>query len=206
MARSVLRELGASGGWACSAPTRAKSGSAPDIDLDVDLDAHEQALRAALRSRRARTGLGAGRRPLEREESRSKTSRRPSGPPGYANGSSTCARRPAWSWPATALGAWAVPIPEEVLEAWQACLEADSDLTKRPPRPSCGCTLAQGRRPQAIAVYERCAAALAALGLKTSPVLEELRASVDYAARPAARPRRLAKEPRPPAAERSAGY
>src|ERR1039458_7766335 len=42
---------------------------------------------------------------------------------------------------------------------------------------------AQGRRPHAIAVYERCAAALGRLGLKASPALEEVRAGAECGVR-----------------------
>ncbi len=39
--------------------------------------------------------------------------------------------------------------------------------------------VAQGRRPLAVAVNERCSAALANLGMKTSPAHEEVRANAD---------------------------
>ncbi len=68
--------------------------------------------------------------------------------------------------------------PDQVVQAWQACLDAD------PTDEEAASVLmrlytAQGRRAQAWAVYERCAAALAKLGLRISPALEEVRANAD---------------------------
>ena len=73
--------------------------------------------------------------------------------------------------------------PEEVQQAWQACLETN---------PTCEeaalalirLHVAQNRRPQALDIYERCTAALGRLGLQASPALEELRASMEYAVPP----------------------
>ena len=68
-------------------------------------------------------------------------------------------------------------------QAWQACLEADPTCEEA-ASSLMRLHAAHNRRPQALAVYERCAAALGRLGLKSSPALEELRASVDYARSP----------------------
>ena len=54
--------------------------------------------------------------------------------------------------------------------------------------------MAQGRRPLAIEVYERCRGALSSLGLATSPELEELRTRVDGSTQPAARRTSLAAD------------
>ena len=83
--------------------------------------------------------------------------------------------------------------PEEVLQAWQACLEADP-TDEEAASALMRLYAAQGRRPLAVAVYERCAAALADLGLRTSPALEEVRASAERRRAPArAAPRRSAQ-------------
>jgi class 3 adenylate cyclase/tetratricopeptide (TPR) repeat protein len=146
--------------------------------LVVDLDAHEKALRAALRASPGQgrdaalvEALSTGGVPLEdepeaewavpvrerveylRQEARLELARDRSRGVGRAH-------------------------PEEVLQAWQACSEAD------PTDEEAASTLmqlhvAQGRRPRAVAVYERCRAALANLGMKTSPALEEVRVNAD---------------------------
>ena len=46
--------------------------------------------------------------------------------------------------------------PEEVLQAWQACLEADP-TDEEAASALMRLYVAQGRRPLAVAVYERCA-------------------------------------------------
>ena len=68
--------------------------------------------------------------------------------------------------------------PEEVLEAWQACLGADP-TDEEVAAALMQLYVAHGRRPAAVAVYERCRAALADLGLRTSPALEEVRANAE---------------------------
>ena len=68
--------------------------------------------------------------------------------------------------------------PEEVLQAWQACLEADP-TDEEAAAALMQLYVAKGRRPLAVAVYERCSAALASLGMKTSPALEEVRTNAD---------------------------
>ncbi len=66
--------------------------------------------------------------------------------------------------------------PEQVLQAWQDCLEADP-TDEEAAAALIQLYVAHGRRPLAVAVYERCSAALADLGIKTSPALEEVRAN-----------------------------
>ena len=150
----------------------------PALTLVVDLDAHEKALHAALRASPGQGRdaalvevLSTGGAPLEdepeaewaapvrerveylRQEARLELARDRSRGVGRAH-------------------------PEEVLQAWQACSEAD------PTDEEAAATLmqlyvAQGRRPLAVAVYERCRATLANLGMKTSPALEEVRVNTD---------------------------
>ena len=180
MARLVLGQLGPdAAGLLCA--DRAQIWAAPDVAVDVDLDAHEQALRNALT---AAPGLGrdsslvdalsSGAVPLEdepeadwaarvrerveylRQEARLELARDRSRGVGRAH-------------------------PEEVLSAWQACLEADP-TDEEAASALVRLYAAQGRRPLAAAVYERCAAALADLGLRTSPALEEVRASAERVA------------------------
>ena len=71
--------------------------------------------------------------------------------------------------------------PEEVLQAWQACFESDT-ACEEAASALMRTYLAQRRRPQAVAVYERCSDALFGLGLKMSCELEDLRAATDGAA------------------------
>jgi len=180
MARSALGQLGPpAAGLLCA--DHSHIWAAADVALEVDLDAHEQALQAGLRTppgqerdRALADALSTGGVPLQdereaewatrvrdrledlRQEARLELARDRSRGVGRSR-------------------------PEEVLSAWQACLEAD---------PTCeeGASAlmqlytAQGRRPQAVVVYERCVVALARLGLKASPALEEVRASAECAA------------------------
>jgi class 3 adenylate cyclase/DNA-binding SARP family transcriptional activator/tetratricopeptide (TPR) repeat protein len=177
MARSALGELGPqTGGLLCADP--AQIWVATDVDLRLDLDAHERALRTALAGS---PGLGRDSSlvealsmegvPLEdepeaewaarvrerveylRQEARLELARDRSRGLGRAH-------------------------PEEVLQAWQACLQADP-TEEEAASALMRLYLAQGRRPLAIATYESCCGALARLGLKTSPALEEVRASVN---------------------------
>ena len=159
-------------------PTRAKSGPTLPSPWSVDLDAHEQALHAALRASPGQGRdaalvevLSTGGIPLEdepeadwaapvrerveylRQEARLELARDRSRGVGRAH-------------------------PEEVLQAWQACLEADP-TDEEAAAALMQLYVAQGRRPLAVAVYERCRAALANLGMKTSPALEEVRANAD---------------------------
>ena len=90
-----------------------------------------------------------------------------------------------------------------MLQAWQACLEADP-TDEEAAAALMRLYVAQGRRPLAVATYERCSAALADLGLKTSPALEELRASADSALSDA-RPASLVGRPAATVGGRSAG-
>jgi hypothetical protein len=83
--------------------------------------------------------------------------------------------------------------PEEVLQAWQDCLAADTSAEEA-ASALMRLYMAQGRRPLAIEVYERCRGALASLGLATSPELEELRTTVDGSTQPAARRPSLAAD------------
>ena len=177
MARLTLKELGPEAAGMLSAdPVQMWVGA--DIDLAIDLDAHEEALRAALRAPPGSgrdsalvDALSAGGVPLEdepeaewaarvrerveylRQEARLELARDRARGEGRAH-------------------------PEQVLEAWQACLQADPS-DEEAAAALMRLSLAQGRRPQAIATYERCSAALMALGLKTSLALDELRASAD---------------------------
>jgi class 3 adenylate cyclase/two-component SAPR family response regulator/tetratricopeptide (TPR) repeat protein len=175
LARQALKELGQeAAGLLRADPTQIWAN--PSLALVVDLDAHEQALHAALRAspgpgRDAALAAVLSTRgiPLEdepqaawaatvrdrveylRQEARLELARDRSRGVGAAHA-------------------------EEVLQAWQACLESD------PTDEEAVATLmqlhiARGRRPLAVAVYERCRDALAKLGMKTSPALEEVLAS-----------------------------
>jgi DNA-binding SARP family transcriptional activator len=179
LARSVLAELGSPAAELLRAD-RAHIWAAPQLEIEVDLDAHEEALRAALamtpgkeRDLALSAALLTGGVALEDES----------------------------------LAEWVVPVrerveylrqaarlelardrsrglgrahPDDVLRAWQACLDADATCEEA---ASVLMRLheSQGRRPLALAVYRRCADALAALGLATSPALEALRAGTERA-------------------------
>ena len=180
LARQALKELGAeAAGLLCADPGQIWAN--PGVALAVDLDAHQEALQAALgtspgpgRDAALVEALSTGGVPLEdepeaewaapvrervqylRQEARLELARDRMRGVGCAH-------------------------PEEVLQAWQDCLEAD------PADEEAASALmrlygAQGRRPLALAVYESCRAALAKLGLGTAPALEELRANAEGAA------------------------
>jgi DNA-binding SARP family transcriptional activator len=177
IARLALKELGPeAAGLLCADP--AQIWADPAVVLAVDLDAHEEALQAALQASPGQGRdvslvevLSTGGVPLEdepeaewaarvrerveylRQEARLELARDRSRGIGRAR-------------------------PEEVLQAWQACLEADP-TDEEAAAALMELYVSQGRRPLAVAVYERCRAALADLGMKTSPALEEVRASAD---------------------------
>ena len=177
MARLALKELGPqAAGLLCADPSQIWAD--PAVALDVDLDAHEQALHAALQASPGQGRddslvevLSTGGAPLEdepeaewaapvrerveylRQEARLELARDRSRGVGRAR-------------------------PEEVLQAWQACLEADP-TDEEAAAALMQLYVAYGRRPAAVAVYERCRSALADLGMKTSPALEEVRANAD---------------------------
>ena len=177
MARLALKELGPQAtGLLCADASQIWAD--PAVALAVDLDAHEDALHAALK---ASPGpgrdaalvevLSTGGVPLEdeleaewaararerveylRQEARLELARDRSRGVGRAH-------------------------PDEVLEAWQACLGADP-TDEEAAAALMQLYVAHGRRPAAVAVYERCRAALADLGLRTSPALEEVRANAE---------------------------
>ena len=177
MARRALKELGPQAArLLCADPSQIWAD--PNVALAVDLDVYEEAVRAALRappgSQRDAAlvqALSAGRVPLEdepeaewatrvrerveylRQEARLELARDRSRGIGLAH-------------------------PEEILYAWQACLEADAS-DEEAAAALMQLYVAQGRRSQAVAVYERCSSALANLGLKTSPALEEMRGNAN---------------------------
>ena len=80
-----------------------------------------------------------------------------------------------------------------MLQAWQDGLAADPSAEEA-ASALMRLYMAQGRRPLAIEVYERCRGALSSLGLATSPELEELRTRVDGSTQPAARRTSLAAD------------
>jgi DNA-binding SARP family transcriptional activator len=179
MARAVLGQLGPPAtGLLCA--DHGHIWAATDVALEVDLDAHQQALRAALRSSSGQerdcalaNALLTGGVPLEdepeaewavhvrerledlRQEARLELARDRSRGVGRAR-------------------------PEEVLTAWQACLEADPTCEEA-AAALMRLYAAQARRPQAVAVYQRHSAALGRLGLQASPALAEARANVERA-------------------------
>jgi DNA-binding SARP family transcriptional activator len=170
MARSTLAELGGSAAGLISADLESIWAS---LAVETDSDAQEQALRAGLalapgtdRDDQLSAALALdgelladepyadwALRPRERLESLRQEARL------------TLARD-------RAAGAGRSG-PQEVVQAWLACLEQD---------PACEeaagalvrAYFAQGRREAAVRTYERCAAALAELGLATSPWLDEI--------------------------------
>jgi class 3 adenylate cyclase/tetratricopeptide (TPR) repeat protein len=177
MARLALKELGPQAAGLLQAdPSQVWAN--PSVALAVDLDAHERDLHAALRASPGPgrdaglvEALSTGGVPLEdepeaewaapvrervqylRQEARLELARDRSRGLGRSR-------------------------PEEVRQAWQACLEADA-TDEEAAAALMQLYVAQGRRPAAVAVYERCHAALADLGMKTSPALEEVRANAD---------------------------
>ena len=180
MARLTLKELGPhAAGLLCADPSQIWAD--PALALAVDLDAHEEALHSALgaqpgagRDAALVEALSTGGVPLEdepeaqwaaparerveylRQEARLELARDRSRGVGRAH-------------------------PEDVLRAWQACLEADP-TDEEAAAALMQLYVAQGRRSLAVAVYESCRAALADLGMKTSPTLEDLRAGAEGAA------------------------
>ena len=177
MARQALKALGPQAtGLLCADASQIWADSA--IALAVDLDAHEDALHAALEASPGQGRdaalvqvLSTGGVPLEdeleadwaararerveylRQEARLELARDRSRGVGRDH-------------------------PDEVLEAWQACLGADP-TDEEAAAALMQLYVARGRRPAAVAVYERCRAALADLGLRTSPALEEVRANAE---------------------------
>ncbi|HTW10910.1 MAG TPA: AAA family ATPase, partial [Acidimicrobiales bacterium] len=177
MARMVLKELGPqAAALLCADPNQIWAD--PSVALVVDLDAHEDTLRAALqrppgpeRDASLVEGLSTRGVPLEdepeaewaapvrerveylRQEARLELARDRSHGVGRSR-------------------------PDDVLQAWQACLDADP-TDEEAAAALIQLYVAQGRRPAAVAVYERCRAALAHLGLQTSPALDEVRANAD---------------------------
>jgi class 3 adenylate cyclase/tetratricopeptide (TPR) repeat protein/two-component SAPR family response regulator len=172
IARLALKQLGPQAvGLLCADPSQIWAD--PAVAVGVDLDAHEQELHAALNASPGPTrdaslveALSTNGVPLEdepaaewaarvrerveylRQEARLELARDRSRGVGRSR-------------------------PEEVMHAWQACLEAD------PTEEEAAAALmqlyvARGRRPAAVAVYERCRAALAHLGLTSSPPLDEV--------------------------------
>ena len=177
LARSVLGELGPLGeGLLCA--NRSHIWVSSETPLEVDIASHEQALRSAL-----------GTSPGQQRDSALVNALIADGVP--------LAEEPAAEWAVRArerveylrqearlelardrargLGQ---ARPEEVLAAWRACFDADP-ADEEAASALIRLYVAQGRRPLAVAIYERCAEALAALGLRTSPALEEVRPRVE---------------------------
>ena len=177
MARLALKELGPqAAGLLCADPSQIWAD--PAVALAVDLDAHEEALRAALQ---ASPGpgrdvslvevLSTGGAPLEDEPEAEWAARVRERVQYLRQEARLELARDRFRGVGRAR-------PEEVLQAWQACLEADP-TDEEAAAALMQLYVAHGRRPAAVAVYERCRAALADLGMKTSPALEEVRANAD---------------------------
>ena len=77
----------------------------------------------------------------------------------YGNGSSTCVKRRALELARDRARGIGNAHPEEVIQAWQACVEADPTCEEA-ASALVRLYLAQDRRPLALAVYERCRGAL----------------------------------------------
>ena len=177
MARLALKQLGPqAAGLLCADASQIWAD--PAVALAVDLDAHEEALHAALQ---ASPGpgrdvslvevLSTGGAPLE-DEPEAEWAARVRERVEYLRQE---ARRELARDRSRGVGR---ARPEEVMQAWQACLEADP-TDEEAAAALMQLYVAHGRRPAAVAVYERCRAALGDLGLTTSPALEEVRASAD---------------------------
>ncbi|HUC14312.1 MAG TPA: AAA family ATPase [Acidimicrobiales bacterium] len=183
LARSVLSELGPTSTRLLCAD-RGQIWADPDLDLEVDLDVHEQALRNALkvppgpgRDVALEEALSTGGTPLA-DEAEADWAVRVRERVEYLRQE---ARLELARDRARGIGR---ARPEQVLEAWQNCFEADP-ADEEAASALMRLHTAQNRRPLALAVYERCRSGLASLGLKTSPSLDELRASVEGGGRSA---------------------
>ncbi len=179
MARLALKEIGPKAAGMLSADPVQIWVSA-NTDLAVDLEAHEQALRAALQTKGGSgrdsalvDALSTGGVPLE-DEPEAEWAARVRERVEYLRQE---ARLELARDRARGVGR---AHPEQLLDAWQACLQADPS-DEEAASALMRLYLAQGRRPLAIGTYERCSGALAALGLRTSLSLDELRASADRA-------------------------
>jgi class 3 adenylate cyclase len=73
--------------------------------------------------------------------------------------------------------------PEQVIAAWEDCFDHDP-ASEEAAIALVRAHFAQGRRELAAHVYERCGAALAELGLRMSPALEEAYATAGFEAGP----------------------
>ena len=80
-----------------------------------------------------------------------------------------------------------------VLEAWESCLSHDP-ACEEAAAALMRLYTAQGARPEAVRTYERCRAALAELGLTTSPALDEVRALAAFKLGPGGNGQPLAAE------------
>jgi DNA-binding SARP family transcriptional activator/class 3 adenylate cyclase len=171
MARAVLGELAPQAAELLTSDHN-HIWAGPGIALEVDLDAHERALRAALAAspgeRRDLLLVEALRSPAVplddeheaewaervrqriqylRQEARLELARDRSAGRGRGR-------------------------PEETLQAWEACLDADSSCDEA-ASALIRLHAAQGRRQLALAAYERCSAAYAELGLPAPASLGE---------------------------------
>ena len=177
LARTALKELGPQAAGLLLAD-RSQIWADPAVTLDVDLDAHEQALHAALQASPGQERdislvrvLSTGGAPLEDEPDAEWAAR-------VRERVQYLRQEARLELARDRLRGVGRARPEEVLQAWQACREADP-TDEEATAALMQLYVAQGRRPAAVAVYERCRAALADLGLRTSPALEEVRANAD---------------------------
>ena len=179
MARTVLGQLGGQArGLLCA--DRAEIWAATDLILRVDLDAYETALRAALA---AAPGQGrddalvealSNKGILLEDEPQAEWAVRPRERVEYLRQQ---ARLELARDRSRGVGR---ACPRDALGAWEACLEADP-TDEEAASALMRLHVAQGHRSLAMAIYGGCQAALSGLGLKSSPALEELRATIDCA-------------------------
>ena len=177
MARLALKELGPQAtGLLCADPSQIWAD--PAVALAIDLDAHEEALRAALQASPGQERdvslvevLSTGGVPLEDEPEAEWAAPVRERVEYLRQEARLELARNRWRGVGRAR-------PEEVLQAWQACQEADP-TDEEAAAALMQLYVAHGRRPAAVAVYERCRAALGDLGMRTSPALEEVRANAE---------------------------
>ena len=153
MARLVLGQLGPpAAGLLCA--DRARIWAAPEVALEVDLDAHEQALRAALsappgqgRDDALAGALSCSGDPLEDEPDAEWAER-------VRERLEYLRQEARLELARDRLRGMGRARPDEVVQAWQACLEADA-TDEEAASALMRLYTAQGRRAQACAVYER---------------------------------------------------
>ena len=170
MARSALAELGADGAALLSADLL-HIWASPDVAVDAEI--RSAALRAGLAMSPGQlrddtlSGSLAEDGDLLADEPYAEWAIR------VRERYETLARRRGWPWPGTGRWARGGPARDDVLAAWQSCLDHDP-ASEEAAGALIRAYLAQGRPELAARVFERCRVALEQLGLRISPSLERL--------------------------------